>query len=81
MIDRFDVYKVETIADAYMVVSGAPEPNEGRHVREIALMSFEMMKKAFQFMVPFDVSRSVRLRIGLHTGIRKTTEITAGVLT
>ena len=68
VIDRFDVYKVETIVDTYMVVTGAPQPNGDKHVREIALMAFEMLSKASQFIIPFDTSENLKLRIGIHTG-------------
>jgi len=33
-------FQVETIGDAYVVVSGLPKPNEGRHVAEICSMVF-----------------------------------------
>ena len=66
-IDLFDVYKVETIGDAYMVVSGLPEKNGNRHAQEIALLSLNLMFKVKDFRIPH-LSEVCRVRIGLHSG-------------
>jgi len=36
-------FQVETIGDAYMVVSGLPKPNEGRHIVEICNMALDLI--------------------------------------
>uniref|UniRef100_A0AAZ3NVJ9 Guanylate cyclase n=1 Tax=Oncorhynchus tshawytscha TaxID=74940 RepID=A0AAZ3NVJ9_ONCTS len=68
IIDHFDVYKVETIGDAYMVVSGLPVRNGNLHAREIAGMSLALLEQVKTFKIRHRPQDQLRLRIGIHTG-------------
>uniref|UniRef100_M4A2H5 Guanylate cyclase n=1 Tax=Xiphophorus maculatus TaxID=8083 RepID=M4A2H5_XIPMA len=68
IIDNFDVYKVETIGDAYMVVSGLPVRNGKLHAREVASMSLALLEQVRTFKIRHRPNDQLRLRIGIHTG-------------
>ncbi len=68
IIAKYDVYKVETIGDAYMVASGLPERNGDLHAREVALLSLHLLVSVNDFSIPHLNSSKLRLRIGLHSG-------------
>ncbi|XP_054868650.1 uncharacterized protein LOC118470921 [Amphiprion ocellaris] len=67
-IDSYDVYKVETIGDAYMVVSGLPERNGDRHADEIAKMALDLVAAVRQVSIPHMPNTRLELRAGIHTG-------------
>uniref|UniRef100_A0A8R1I0N4 guanylate cyclase n=1 Tax=Caenorhabditis japonica TaxID=281687 RepID=A0A8R1I0N4_CAEJA len=67
-IARKDAYKVETIGDAYMVVSGVPEENGHRHINEIASIAIDVHKFLSEFVVPHKKETKVQCRLGFHTG-------------
>ncbi|KAM4549856.1 atrial natriuretic peptide receptor 1 [Fundulus diaphanus] len=68
IIDNFDVYKVETIGDAYMVVSGLPVRNGKQHGREVARMSLALLDAVESFKIRHRPDQQLRLRIGIHSG-------------
>ncbi|ELT87878.1 hypothetical protein CAPTEDRAFT_108671 [Capitella teleta] len=68
IIEKYDVYKVETIGDAYMLVSGLPIRNEDKHGPEMARVSLELLNSMGHFRVRHRPDEKLRLRIGLHTG-------------
>ena len=63
------MYKVETIGDAYMVVSGIPIRNGSTHSYNIAAMSLKLLEAVKNdFVIPHRRHEKLKLRIGLHTG-------------
>ena len=60
--------KVETIGDAYMVVSGLPLRNGQNHAREISRMSLQILEAVKTFKIRHKPEEQLKIRIGLHTG-------------
>lgn len=67
-IAQYDVYKVETIGDAYMVVSGLPIRNGDQHASEIADMSLALLDLIRDFEIVHLPEVKLELRIGIHSG-------------
>ncbi|RWS28434.1 atrial natriuretic peptide receptor 1-like protein [Leptotrombidium deliense] len=68
IIANHDVYKVETVGEAYMVVSGLPINNGNEHVREICRMSLELLQEIKKFKIKHMPENCLQLRIGIHSG-------------
>jgi len=61
------VYKVETIGDAYLVVSGLPTVYE-RHAQEMSLLALELLDSVKQHVIPHLPDQELQIRVGLHSG-------------
>ncbi|WKX96596.1 hypothetical protein Q1695_012771 [Nippostrongylus brasiliensis] len=68
IINKNDGYKVETIGDAYMVVSGIPEENGRRHVSNVADIALSIMEFLVTYRIPHRKSEQLVIRLGFHSG-------------
>ena len=69
---KYELEKIKTIGDAYMVAAGIPEPTPD-HERKMALFALDMVDKIKEISHSFDAD--LNLRIGIQTG-----PVTAGVI-
>lgn len=74
-MDKHDVYKVETISDQYLVVSGVPKKNGDAHAAEICNMALDLKAACGSVIRPDIAPRTITIRAGIHTG-----KIVAGVV-
>ncbi len=65
---QFDVYKVATIGDAYMVASGVPIRNGDKHGAEVCGMALALLDSIQEFHIPHIKLTYLHMRSGIHSG-------------
>jgi guanylate cyclase len=73
LVDRYEVEKIKTIGDCYMVAAGVPTERPD-HAHALAGLAFEMRECAKRFLADRD-GHGLRLRIGISSG-----PVVAGVI-
>ncbi|XP_053607986.1 guanylate cyclase 32E-like [Plodia interpunctella] len=67
IISFYNVYKVETIGDAYMVVGGLPE-RCSRHAAEVASLALHVLDAVPKIRMRHMPAARLHIRIGIHSG-------------
>ncbi|KAB0803009.1 hypothetical protein PPYR_05195 [Photinus pyralis] len=65
LMDKYHVYKVETVGQIYMAASGAPERTK-THAEDMADLSLDMIHNIKSLRMPS--GGHVEVRIGIHSG-------------
>uniref|UniRef100_A0A7I4Z4G6 guanylate cyclase n=1 Tax=Haemonchus contortus TaxID=6289 RepID=A0A7I4Z4G6_HAECO len=66
LIELHDVYKVETIGDAYMVVGGVPDPCDN-HSERVLNVSIGLLMESKLVLSPI-THKPIKIRVGVHAG-------------
>ncbi|XP_068082929.1 soluble guanylate cyclase 89Db [Anabrus simplex] len=65
LMDRCNVYKVETVGQVYMAVGGAPEFTD-QHAQQVADVPLCLMRQVKELKLPSGIK--IQIRIGIHSG-------------
>jgi guanylate cyclase len=65
LVEKYDLEKIRTIGDNYMVVSGVPRPRQD-HAQALASMALEMCTFMSQFST--ENGKRVHIRVGINSG-------------
>jgi guanylate cyclase len=65
LAEQYDLEKIKTIGDAYMVAAGVPEPRPG-HARALALLALDMVESMGPDGAVADLG--LQIRIGINSG-------------
>ncbi|KAJ8682238.1 hypothetical protein QAD02_018030 [Eretmocerus hayati] len=65
LMDKFNVYKVETVGRVYMAASGAPDRTED-HAVNVADVSLQLLTQVRSLILPSGLN--IQVRIGIHSG-------------
>lgn len=68
ILDQYDCFKIDIVGDAYIVASGVPQRNEGRHIIEIARAALSLRERLSKFKIPHKPARALKMRVGIHSG-------------
>jgi len=69
LVEEHKVYKMETIGDAYVCVSGLPDYNEGMHsATSMLLLGIECVEAVARYKELCSLPSSLGLRVGVHSG-------------
>ena len=66
LCEKFGLYKIDTIGDAFICCSGLPQENEN-HAENVANFAVAVRHCAMQVVSPID-GEPIKLRMGVHTG-------------
>ena len=68
LADKFNLFKIETIGDAYVCCSGLPQDDEN-HAQNVANFAVAVSHCSRHVLAPMGGrSEPIKLRIGVHSG-------------
>ncbi|MCZ8156905.1 MAG: hypothetical protein O9264_12330 [Leptospira sp.] len=65
LVDKYELEKIKTIGDAYMVAGGLPMPSDN-HARQVADFALDLKKVIAKYNL--ENGKTIDLRIGIHSG-------------